>query len=118
MVSTRVTRVGDAETRAAWLEAAGAHINQAGAGGKTPLMLAAAWPDERAVKHLLALGADPLLTDDTGLDAMDFAATFGCPRVRIILDQSRTGPLQVGDKVEKIQEFKDCRNDLILMRSM
>lgn len=50
-----------------------AYIDAASPNGTTPLMMAASYGTEPAVKLLLEAGADPLLKNDRGLSAIDFA---------------------------------------------
>lgn len=50
-----------------------AYIDSASPNGSTPLMMAALYGTPTAVKVLLEAGADPLLKNDQGLTAIDFA---------------------------------------------
>ncbi len=50
-----------------------AYIDAASPNGSTPLMMAARYGTESAVKLLLEAGADPTLKNDLGLTAIDFA---------------------------------------------
>jgi uncharacterized protein len=50
-----------------------AYIDTASPNGTTPLMMAAHYGTPAAVKLLLDAGADPMLKNDQGLTAMDFA---------------------------------------------
>lgn len=50
-----------------------AYIDAASPNGTTPLMMAARYGTESAVKELLQAGADPMLKNDQGLTAVDFA---------------------------------------------
>ena len=50
-----------------------AYIDAASPNGSTPLMMAALYGTPGAVKLLLEAGADPLLKNDQGLSAIDFA---------------------------------------------
>jgi len=50
-----------------------AYIDAASPNGTTPLMMAAMYGTPSAVKLLLEAGADPLLKNDLGLTAIDFA---------------------------------------------
>ena len=50
-----------------------AYIDAASPNGSTPLMMAAHYGTTAAVKLLLEAGADPLLKNDLGLTAIDFA---------------------------------------------
>ncbi|NCN96707.1 MAG: ankyrin repeat domain-containing protein [Rhodoferax sp.] len=50
-----------------------AYIDAASPNGTTPLMMAAHYGSESALKLLLEAGADPLLKNDQGLTAFDFA---------------------------------------------
>ena len=50
-----------------------AYIDAASPNGSTPLMMAASYGTPEAVKLLLEAGADPMLKNDLGLTAIDFA---------------------------------------------
>jgi len=50
-----------------------AYIDAASPNGSTPLMMAAHYGTPQAVKLLLEAGADPMLKNDLGLNALDFA---------------------------------------------
>ena len=50
-----------------------AYIDAASPNGTTPLMMAAHYGTPEAVKLLLEAGADPMLKNDPGLSALDFA---------------------------------------------
>lgn len=50
-----------------------AYIDAASPNGSTPLMMAASYGTPMAVKLLLEAGADPMLKNDLGLSAIDFA---------------------------------------------
>ena len=50
-----------------------AYIDAASPNGSTPLMMAASYGTPIAVKLLLEAGADPMLKNDQGLSAIDFA---------------------------------------------
>lgn len=50
-----------------------AYIDASSPNGSTPLMMAALYGTPSAVKLLLEAGADPLLTNELGLTAIDFA---------------------------------------------
>lgn len=50
-----------------------AYIDAASPNGTTPLMMAAHYGTPQAVKLLLEAGADPMLKNDLGLSALDFA---------------------------------------------
>ncbi len=63
---------GHVEVMALLLEE-NAYIDAASPNGTTPLMMAAHYGTESAVKLLLEAGADPLLKNDQGLSAFDFA---------------------------------------------
>lgn len=54
-----------------------AYIDAASPNGSTPLMMAAMYGSVTAVKLLLESGADPLLKNDLGLSAIDFARRTG-----------------------------------------
>ena len=45
--------------------------------GLTPLMLAASFNDINMMKYLLSLGANPKAKDNSGMDALDYAAKLG-----------------------------------------
>ena len=50
-----------------------AYIDAASPNGSTPLMMASLYGTPAAVKLLLEAGADPLLINEQGLTAIDFA---------------------------------------------
>jgi ankyrin repeat protein len=50
-----------------------AYIDAQSPNGSTPLMMAAQYGTEATVKLLLEAGADPMLRNDLGLSAIDFA---------------------------------------------
>lgn len=54
-----------------------AYIDAASPNGTTPLMMAARYGTPAAVKLLLEAGADPVLKNDLGLSAIDFAQQAG-----------------------------------------
>lgn len=54
-----------------------AYIDAASPNGSTPLMMAALYGSPSAVKLLLEAGADPMLTNALGLNAIDFAQRHG-----------------------------------------
>ena len=54
-----------------------AYIDAASPNGTTPLMMAAHYGTPAAVNLLLASGADPMLKNDQGLTALDFALSAG-----------------------------------------
>lgn len=56
-----------------------AYIDAASPNGTTPLMMAAHYGTPAAVKLLLEAGADPLLRNDQGLSAIDFAQRANRP---------------------------------------
>ena len=45
--------------------------------GLTPLMLAASFNDIDMMKYLISLGANPKAKDNSGMDALDYAAKLG-----------------------------------------
>lgn len=55
------------------LLAAGADPNRAGAGGETPLMVAARFSPPEVLRRFLDAGGDPALVSDEGKSAIDFA---------------------------------------------
>ncbi len=66
----------DAKT-VALLLGRGARVDVRAPNGTTPLMMAAQYGPEDAVKQLLQQGADPRLKNDQGLSAADFAGKGG-----------------------------------------
>lgn len=56
-----------------------AYIDAASPNGSTPLMMAAHYGTSSAVKLLLEAGADPLLKNEQGLSAIDFAQSANHP---------------------------------------
>jgi len=59
------------------LLARGADVNQTNKSGQTPLILAVVSGQARLLPALLEAGADPLLHDNTGLNAIDWAERKG-----------------------------------------
>jgi len=59
------------------LLARGADVNQTNKGGQTPLILAVVSGQVRLLPTLLEAGADPLLRDNTGLNAIEWAERKG-----------------------------------------
>lgn len=58
-----------------------AYIDASSPNGSTPLMLAAMYGDARSVDILLEGGADPRITNQQGLNAIDFAQRVGREKV-------------------------------------
>jgi len=65
-----------------------AYIDAASPNGTTPLMMAAHYGTESAVKLLLEAGADPLLKNDQGLTAFDFANRASRPASAALITAS------------------------------
>ncbi len=57
--------------------ATGADVNAKNDGGQTPLILAIVSGQPHLIRPLLSAGADPLLQDNTGLNAIEWAARKG-----------------------------------------
>lgn len=62
-----------------------AYIDAASPNGTTPLMMAAHYGTPSAVKLLLEAGADPMLKNEQGLSAIDFAHRANRPEVAEII---------------------------------
>ena len=77
---------------------AGSDINHPDNTGKTPLMWAA-WvgkisgtgEDPSAVQYLLSRGANPLLKDNAGKTALDYANEMGFPKIASVLNAAING---------------------------
>lgn len=76
---------------AQWLLQRGANANAVAPNGNTPLMLAAAYGRESAVRLLVAAGAQRQLRNDRGLSASDFARNAGREALAQWLAASPTG---------------------------
>jgi ankyrin repeat protein len=74
----------------------GADINARAFNGATPLHCAAGCKNIKALRQLLAHGADPRLKDSSGQTAEEFALSEGCPEAHSFLRQHRE--LKVLDK--------------------
>ncbi len=67
-----------------------AYIDASSPNGSTPLMMAAGYGTTDAVSALLEAGADPLLKNDLGLTAVDFATRVGRDKAaKLIVDAIR-----------------------------
>jgi TonB family protein len=73
--------------------ARGTDVNQANRGGQTPLILAIVSGHLRLLRLLLDAGADPLLQDNTGLNAIEWANRKGLPYIAKILSGRSQGTL-------------------------
>jgi len=73
------------------LLARGADVNQTNKGGQTPLILAVVSGQVRLLPPLLEAGADPLLRDNTGLNAIEWAERKGFLDVASQLRERTTG---------------------------
>jgi len=73
------------------LLAGGADVNQTNKGGQTPLILAVVSGQVRLLPPLLEAGADPLLRDNTGLNAIEWAERKGFLDVASQLRERTTG---------------------------
>jgi TonB family protein len=73
------------------LLARGADVNQTNKGGQTPLILAVVSGQVRLLPPLLEAGADPLLRDNTGLNAIEWAERKGFLDIASQLRERTTG---------------------------
>lgn len=71
------------------LLARGAEVEAASPNGSTPLMMAARYGSEDAVRLLLAKGADPARRNERNLDAADFARLAGRAQLADALQRAR-----------------------------
>lgn len=72
----------------------GDDLNARDAGGQTPLMLAAARNKPHICKLLLDAGADPLLSDPGGSNALFIANSIGAREVALLLEPAFASKLQ------------------------
>ena len=73
-----------------------AYIDAESPNGSTPLMMAARYGTEDAVKLLLEAGADPLLKNQLGLTAVDFANGVSRPAVAGLISAAARAKLPKG----------------------
>jgi TonB family protein len=90
---TRAVTDGDAATVQA-LVAAGSDVNTTASGGQTPLILAILFRRTQILSLLLEAGADPLLPDSLGLNALDWAQRKGFAEGLKLLTQRQTAKQQ------------------------
>lgn len=90
---TRAVTDGDAATVQA-LVAAGSDVNTTASGGQTPLILAILFRRTQILSLLLEAGADPLLPDSLGLNALDWAQRKGFEEGLKLLTQRQTAKQQ------------------------
>lgn len=64
-----------------WLVEQGAELDARSPNGSTPLMMAAGYGSPDSLEVLLLAGANPRLSNDKGLTAMDFARQSGRPEL-------------------------------------
>jgi Ankyrin repeats (many copies) len=79
---------GDESTVAAMI-ARGADVDATNDSGQTPLILAIVGGQPRVLRHLMKAGANPLLRDNTGLNAIEWAERKGRPDLAQLLDPYR-----------------------------
>ena len=70
------------------LIASGVDVNQTNKGGQTPLILATVSGHVQMLRLLLDAGADPLIRDNTGLNAIEWAERKGLPDVAKIFHEA------------------------------
>ena len=95
---------GDESTVAAMI-ARGADVDATNEGGQTPLILAIVAGRPRVLPHLLRAGANPLLRDNTGLNAIEWAQRKGRTDLAHLLDQFQkpsAGSVRVPDPKPKV----------------
>jgi len=101
----RLAAISGAETAIQLHIHRGDDINARDRDGLTPLMLAAARKKKGVVRLLLDAGANPLLTDSNGRDAVYFAAEAGCSdTVACLFDALERIKPGIIDKVEMTKE--------------
>lgn len=106
----------------------GADINKAGSDGRTPIMLACLkWDDGRLCKTLLHLGADPLICDKEGDNALMYGLSYsesGCaPCLEILKFLVNGSKVPLGEVLNKknnagrtpydycIKKMNECRSN-------
>tara|TARA_R110000737_G_scaffold352161_1_gene397031 strand:+ start:183 stop:782 length:600 start_codon:yes stop_codon:yes gene_type:complete len=82
-------------------------INALNKNGNTPLMEAAASGDINEVNNLLKLGANPHITDDSGMTARSRAKNLGHDEILAILDKAMESTSQV-----KVEESVDIPSEV------
>jgi hypothetical protein len=85
---TQAVTSGDAGAVSTVL-ANGADVNERTGGGQTPLILATIFGHTHLIPLLLAAGADPLLRDNLGLNAVDWAQRRGATEAIEVLTNKR-----------------------------
>lgn len=66
----------------------GGAVNAPDEAGRTPLILAVISGQTEAVKRLLALGANPALTDRDGLNALQYARRLGLNGIAKLIEEA------------------------------
>lgn len=92
----------------------GDDLNARDAGGQTPLMLAASRNKPHICKLLLDAGADPLLTDSDGNNALFIANAVGAQKTALLLEPIFTNMLHTVSTEDSIPKENEPPNDEVL----
>lgn len=91
--------------------ARGDDLNARDSGGQTPLMLAAARNKQQICRLLLEAGADPLLIDQKGNNALSIAQTKGTREVALLLEAACSPTVQTRSTGNPYDLYETSTND-------